>query len=371
MPGPTAREPPDASRFVAAYARAEGAARDALLAAMLREAPGLGGHVADLLRARAHAPEAFDRTLAAVLAERPDTLLGWRLLAWIRAREGAFAAAKAAAAEALRLAPGHPLLQGQFHRLDCLAPGAPPAPPDGLLAAMSGLGRRWARAQRRFAETGRCDGAGLRALLRPRAAAALSAPGPHLPVLERLCAAPDVAIVGNGPSLAGSGAGEAIDAHGLVLRINFPRLEGHAADVGQRTDLMLFRHATRGAFARLLARDPRWAEVPALGVRTHWRDGTAEEADRARPTLPRAVADLVGTITYPGPTTGFLAAVLVGLLLERPVTLYGFDFFRPGAEHHYFGANRVAAAHEPAYERWFVTRFWPALGGAPRLAVWG
>lgn len=46
-----------------------------------------------------------------------------------------------------------------------------------------------------------------------------------------------VCVVGNGPSLLGSGLGSAIDSHDVVVRINDFVIEGHEEDVGTRTDV--------------------------------------------------------------------------------------------------------------------------------------
>ena len=57
-----------------------------------------------------------------------------------------------------------------------------------------------------------------------------------------------VAVVGNGPSLAGRELGGAIDHHDIVVRINLVRPKGREGDIGRRTDVrfigatMLNRH---------------------------------------------------------------------------------------------------------------------------------
>jgi hypothetical protein len=59
---------------------------------------------------------------------------------------------------------------------------------------------------------------------------------------------------------------------------------------------------------------------------------------------------------------------MVALALRRPVTLYGFDFFPPGQDGHYFGAGTASIHHEVGYEAWFVRRFLPGILPDLRIA---
>jgi hypothetical protein len=183
------------------------------------------------------------------------------------------------------------------------------------------------------------------------------------PGLIPLAEAESVAVVGNGGSLRGTGAAAAIEAHGCVVRMNYPVLSGFEADVGRRTDLVLFAEAKRGELPNLLARESEYPSLPAFAVRMSWTP-----AARAAPpgVVPRALADAVGAIAYDRPTTGFFAIVLIAVLLRRKVTLFGFDFFAPGQPGHYFGDATAATPHEIAYERWFAAQILPRL--APSLS---
>ncbi len=60
-------------------------------------------------------------------------------------------------------------------------------------------------------------------------------------LLARLGDAQSIAIVGNGSSGIGQGAGDAIDSRQMVIRFNNFRIEGFEADYGSRTDLIVRR----------------------------------------------------------------------------------------------------------------------------------
>ena len=57
------------------------------------------------------------------------------------------------------------------------------------------------------------------------------------PFVDPVLAAGDVVLVGNGASLKGSGKGPTIDTFAEVVRFNHFKLDGHHADVGQKTTL--------------------------------------------------------------------------------------------------------------------------------------
>lgn len=181
------------------------------------------------------------------------------------------------------------------------------------------------------------------------------------PALAQLAAAESVALVGNGSGLKGSGAGAAIEAHGVVVRINYPRLSGHEADTGRRTDLMLFHGNKRPILDSLMAREPEFPALPAFGIR-----GNPVPARQGPPRMPEELVALAAELAYPTPTTGLFAILLVGVLFRRPVTLFGFDFFAPGRPGHYFGDTVASELHEIAFERWFAAHALPVLCPALR-----
>jgi hypothetical protein len=181
------------------------------------------------------------------------------------------------------------------------------------------------------------------------------------PPLAALAGAESVALVGNGSGLKGSGAGAAIEAHAAVVRINYPRLAGHEADTGRRTDLMLFHGNKRPILDSLMAREPEFPALPAFGLR-----GNPVPGRQTPPPMPEELVALAAELAYPTPTTGLFAILLIGALFRRPVTLFGFDFFAPGRPGHYFGDTVASEQHEIAFERWFAARALPILSPALR-----
>ncbi|MGK7867367.1 glycosyltransferase family 29 protein [Falsiroseomonas sp. E2-1-a20] len=197
------------------------------------------------------------------------------------------------------------------------------------------------------------------ALLVATEAALATALQPGLPpILASLARAADVAVIGNGSGLVGARLGSRIDRHDFVIRLNYPVLTGHAPDVGQRTDLMLFADALRHSLSEQTGRERGYDAIASFGVRTHIPD---RSRSLVPPRIPRGLAAAVGALGYERPSTGFFAILLVALVLRRPTTIYGFDFYQGGGPAHYFGAGSAAMQHEITYERWFVQQFLPAL----------
>jgi len=221
------------------------------------------------------------------------------------------------------------------------------------LAEQPPLDRRALRLQREVAAGRPADPD---PLLEASARAMARIPPGVVPVPE---AARSIAIVGNGSSLKGGGAGAAIERHDLVIRLNYPPLAGHERDAGRRTDLMLFHENKRPNLAALLAREPEYPTIPAFAVRGFAFEGPARSGP---PRIDNALVGLVGAHTYSMPTTGMFAIILASVLLRRQVSLFGFFFFAPSLPVHYFGSGRAASIHEVAYERWYATNILPLLG---------
>ncbi len=380
LPRITGLDVDDRDGFELIRALIESAPRAAIVARHLHEptpaAPPVDPQVAaiaEALRAEAKPGEAAREVLSrarfsiaatreaaeAVLADDPGHVSALRVLAKCQARAGEPAAAAATLRELMRRQTAGQETRRELRRLDLLAgqPSPDPAPPEEA-ARLEPLAAAADAAMRAVAAGARPDRAGFAALLRQGFEAALREPGARLPpALLALRRARDVAIVGNGPSLKGSGAGAAIEAHGAVLRFNFPVLSGHEADVGRRTDAMILAGAKRGFLATLLEREPGYRRVPAM-VAEH---RPAEDGAAQPPGIPLPILRLVWQAGYPGPTSGFTGILLTVLLLNRPATLFGFDFFAPGQPGHYFGEAAAALQHETAFERWYVTRFLPAI----------
>ncbi len=167
-----------------------------------------------------------------------------------------------------------------------------------------------------------------------------------------------VALVGNARSLAGSRHGPAIDAAGLVIRINrapIPAAESH----GTRTDILALATSIPAADlarlhpARILWMSPKRKRLPFA---------VATSPGFHMPALGRfrALAALLGA----PPTTGLM---LIDLLSRSPaaaVTLYGFDFFASLS----LSGRRTAAQvpHDFAAERAFVESL---IARDPRFAL--
>lgn len=172
-----------------------------------------------------------------------------------------------------------------------------------------------------------------------------------LGIAARLQAARSVAIVGNADTLRGSAEAKRIEAHDVVVRCNYPVITGFESDVGTRTDLMLFDSSFSGRLVELMARHASYPEVPALCF------GRAAAPDTpGPPSAPPSLMRMISDLTYGSGTTGFRAVLLVALILDRPLELFGFTFFPLGSQGDYFARATPEVLHEMAYERWFVER---------------
>lgn len=400
LPGSPAH--PFAKRFAAA-----GPAERAELVAAFLPAQQRSRAVADMLwNLRLTDPAAFDAGLDAAAARVPGHLLVLKLLAEREAREERHEEAKALARKVLHLNASLPEWRLYLARSQLVAPSADLKEHEAdwqlaLSAVPRGLPRLALLAQRALADDRTPDLADFDAQLAREAAAFASPPGDAVgkaglrnllaalsrsmvlarrsakppavspaetAELERLAAiyrtlhaARDVALVGNAPTLAGSGAGAEIDRHDLVVRCNYPVLAGFATDVGMRADLVLFHGAKRRRLAQLLARDPRYPALPSLSSGPAGAPPPVPTDAEPRPAAPAPLERLVDGLCYEMRTTGLFGAVLIALVFGKPLRLYGFDFFRPGMAGHYYGKAAAAPHHDLAYERWYLTRALPVL----------
>lgn len=148
--------------------------------------------------------------------------------------------------------------------------------------------------------------------------AALSAPSD---ALAKDVAGRDVALVGNARSLTKGDKGAAIDAAGLVVRINrapMPATRTH----GSRTDWLALATSisaddlTRIDATRILWMSPKRKRLPfAVATSPGFYLYPRTEHDRLKAKLGAP------------PTTGFMAIDLILSLNPATLTLYGFDFF--------------------------------------------
>jgi hypothetical protein len=187
-------------------------------------------------------------------------------------------------------------------------------------------------------------------------------------ICELIVEADRVALVGNGPSLIDAGHGGEIDGHDLVIRCNFPELQDREADIGERTDLVVFNESLRNSIKAMRLRSPHYESVLALGVHPDRNRGLppkgTPQGDIVAPildnlaTLPPVGRAFLSDAFYPRATTGVMTALLLALVFQRQVSLFGFDFFDDANRPHYFG-NQIGAylGHELAYEKWFAQGF--------------
>lgn len=330
------------------------------LVATLRDAaaepgalPGAWRFAQGLIRSH---PDLLADACAALEAEEQARAPAIAMLARVLNRREDFSALRALLARWPDEPPaGAAARRAEWLRCALLAPGADPATWDRFAATLPPLARLAHDAQRQVAEGLAVDAAPLLAALPP-----VPLPEP----LARLAAAESVALIGNGSGLSGSGAAAAIEAHEVVVRLNFPVITGHEADVGRRTDLVIFAEAKRWDLDALRAREAAYAATPAFAARVAWPGRAVAAADQ----VPRPLAEAVVALGYAHPTTGFFAALLLALVMRRRVTLFGFDFFRPGRPGHYWGATSAGAQHELAYERWMAERFLPLACPGFRIA---
>jgi len=395
--------------FAERFAAAGPAERPGLVAAFL-PTQERSRAIADMLWGiRLTDPAMFDAGLDAAAARVPEHLLVLMLLAEREAREERHEEAKALARKVLHLNPSLTEWQRYLARSQLVAPSADrkereadwqlalaPVPQglerlallaqraiaDGQTPDLSDFDAQLAREAAAFASPP-CDAVGktgLRKLLAGLSRSLVLARGPAPPpaasagetaererlaaIYRTLHAARDVALVGNAPTLASSGAGAEIDCHDLVVRCNYPVLGKFAADVGTKTDLILFHGAKRRRLAQLLARDPRYPALPALSSGPAGPVGAPPPVPpdaELRPAAPKPLERLVDELCYQKRTTGLFGAVLIALVFGKPLRLYGFDFFSPGMAGHYYGKAAAAPHHDLAYERWYLTRALPVL----------
>jgi len=141
-------------------------------------------------------------------------------------------------------------------------------------------------------------------------------------------------LVGNGPSLLGSGLGRRIDAAGRVVRFNNFKTAGHEVDVGSRTtDWFSYSPRSDGS-------------VPAAALLTTSTSFTPPGVDRIE-RIPRSTIDAAISLVRSAsrsprrdsviPSSGLVAA-LHFIRAGQPVSVAGFDHFSKHASrlHHYW-----------------------------------
>ena len=191
-------------------------------------------------------------------------------------------------------------------------------------------------------------------------------------ILHRLTSARSVAIVGNGPSLLGSGYGARIDAQEVVVRINYPVIQGHAADVGSRTDFIFFSENLLDRLTFFIDRDPSYRGLPLLAVspapQNRGRFIDPKWNDLQLGSLPSAARSCLTRFCYDLATTGCLTMCLCVFLNVPNVERFGFDFYQDASNPHYFdGHDQPFLGHDASYERFLVESVLPRIGSSARF----
>ncbi|KAK6021579.1 sialyltransferase family protein [Ostertagia ostertagi] len=183
-------------------------------------------------------------------------------------------------------------------------------------------------------------------------------------LIASISLARNIAIVGSGPSLKGARQGAKIDAHDLIVRTNFPPIGGvFAEDVGSRADIVFnWRPPTDYKISEATSRRGNVLYRGALIVQAspnfnaHYAPFTADDLATVGVSrfarLPPTIMQLILDLSYAYPTTGFIAIVFIALLLDRPVSIFGFDFFETYGMHFWSSRRRLPySEHEPKFEK--------------------
>ncbi len=180
--------------------------------------------------------------------------------------------------------------------------------------------------------------------------------------LERLTQGP-VALIGNAPSILGSGLGKEIDSFETVVRLNDFVIEGYEADLGERVDFWYSSanrqaspHRPSVAKATVIMKQNFAQHFPEVRKFSQGRLGF--EVDPATSTyLPPCFAMMSEGLTYPFPSTGFRMIQILEFLVQTEYTTFGFDFFKSD-EMHYFDKGethlQIGEVHAIDFERDFV-----------------
>lgn len=161
------------------------------------------------------------------------------------------------------------------------------------------------------------------------------------PITGVWCRPKTVVLVGNGPSVDGSGLGRIVDAHDEVVRFNNFRLHGFEEDIGTRTTLW-------STFGQGMV--PADSPPPRRVIMVHEHakpSGEPKEIFRIPQEFYRTMQKDIRAISKHknadkvNPTSGFL---VVRWLLENGcprINLAGFDHFRKhrSGQHHYWNAK--------------------------------
>ncbi len=183
-------------------------------------------------------------------------------------------------------------------------------------------------------------------------------------MIARLEGVDSLTVVGNGGSLRGAGLGPQIDSQEFVVRINFPKIQGFEADVGARTDMVFFTEAFLASQENLNSLETLRAAypgVPGLAIDAARRTSVqynlcSEGLTKQIATVPVEVRSLLRSLSYEFATTGLCAVVMLSILLQKDITLHGFDFYASQKPVHFFSSSsEVFIGHETAVEKFILT----------------
>jgi len=352
--------------------------RPLLLLDLMSSAPDSFGVILEVASARWIDLDAFLLAIQLAVRENPANIPALRALAWHQIRSGEYAEAKDTLTKLITAWPDQADFRRELLRVEMMSPSDDPQPVMEL--GGRSLGHPMTRAayevQLELSRNGEISKERLTALnsaidsafadiartsltedstidMNPTAASA---------GIARVMAARTVALVGNGPSMNGLSGGEAIEGHDLVIRCNFPKISGHEADVGSRTDVMVFNESLFGSLKNRLGREHAFANTPLISlhpdaVKVTNFDEICSEAGVEVWRLPLSVRNFFQRFAYSRPTTGMMTAIVLVALLRKKTTLFGFDFFKE-PKTHYFGADgQTFIGHELQYEAWFIQEF--------------
>lgn len=183
---------------------------------------------------------------------------------------------------------------------------------------------------------------------------------------------PRVIIVGNGPSLQGSGLGEFIDEFDIVVRFNSYRTAGYEKDVGSKIDIYVrcstaLNHHNRTdeewmSYKEVCFTDP-WSDpagaykaitkrIETLPVRPNMQHMAKDFSKRLRQEM-RDVCELKSAKDA-HPSSGLRACKWFYRRWGNPVHIVGFDGMDRKKKRHYYPREWKHLTHEPSNEKKFM-----------------
>lgn len=162
-------------------------------------------------------------------------------------------------------------------------------------------------------------------------------------------------VVGNASTLKGSGLGEWIDGHNIVVRFNECAINGFESDVGQRTDILVTNPFVEDR-QRPIADGRGCGVVLAITPLTR-RGSNLEFSDwvgDSKVLFTHRLSVENGLSGARSLTTGTCGLYFLAMLLRpRLLSCTGFTMFE-GEDHHYWRqgpiSERGKRAHDPARE---------------------